>query len=140
MRNKPIQVLRKIAFIAFYIIVLTTNLSAQDLGYIRKSLCKYYALDEQKLDEWRNDSTGCNGKRSNYIKKIFDNKMLIGMPKSIFFIFFGAPNKIEKEDKCIYFVTIDCDKNKKQIPDTEYYYLVVEFKDNKVELIIERVT
>ncbi|MEO7306608.1 MAG: hypothetical protein ABIR78_02410 [Ferruginibacter sp.] len=132
--------IRKAILMSFFLFAIMSCLSAQDIGYIRKYLGKYYLLNEKKLSDWRNDSTGCNRKRIGYLEGIFDNKMLIGMPKSLFLVFFGKPNLITKEGDFTYFVTIECDKNKKQIPDKDYYYLIVVFKDNKVELFVDRVT
>jgi hypothetical protein len=127
----------------FFTIILISKsycFSQNDDDCIRKSLGKYYSLDIKKLQEWRNDSTGCNGKRSETLQNISGNKLLIGMPKNIFFIFFGKPNEIENGGSCIYYITITCDKNKKQISNTDYYYWVIVFKDDKVEMMLSRLT
>jgi hypothetical protein len=130
-----------IIVVCHFLFASTALVFGQDINLIRNSLGKYYGLGGKSLIEWRNDSTGCNGKRSNSLSEIFDNKLLIGMPKDLFLVFFGNPNRIDKDGEVfIYYVTITCDKSKKQINNTEYFYLIVGFKDGKVELIERQIT
>jgi hypothetical protein len=132
---------KKIIVICYIVFMGGASVSAQDINLIRKSLGKYYGLDGKSVLEWRNDSTGCRGKRSSSISEIMDNKLIIGMPKSLFVVFFGNPNRIGADGEAfIYYVTITCDKNNRQVNDTEYFYLVVFFKDGKVEVIERQIT
>jgi hypothetical protein len=133
--------MKQVFFILFFF-YSSLNLVGQDLSCIRKTIGKYYGINDNKvLEEWRNDSTGCKGNRLICLNLIIENKLLIGMPKTLFYVLFGIPNKCDKDEtECTYYVTITCDKKRKQIDNTDFMNLLVAFKNGKVEQFVMQIT
>jgi hypothetical protein len=92
------------------------------------------------LSVWRADTNGCKQKRGAYARDLEKNKLLIGMPKKLFLLFFGNPDSKTDEGICIYGINSDCDKAMKRLPDTGFMNLLILFNDDKVKLVTIQIT
>lgn len=57
--------------------------------------------------EWNSDSTGCLGKRYNYVRNKSFLLSILGIKKEYFLIFFGTPN-FEFKDPIFFLIEMNC--------------------------------
>ena len=81
-------------YICLLVIILSVNANAysQDENYLRKNISSFYGLNNKELELWRKDINGCMGFREKFVDTLPNNKLIIGMPKKLFFILFGKPD------------------------------------------------
>jgi hypothetical protein len=124
----------KILFLILFIVMHSIHVFSQDTDCIRKNIPVLYGLDGWQLKLWRCDSNGCWGNRSVYVYEVLKKeKNIIGMPKALFFILFGNPDRYNHKDELYsYYSDAKCDGNNKHLDDSGFKIIVFEFVDGKL--------
>ena len=125
--------MRQQIYLLLIILTTNTNVYSQDSSFINKNISSFYGLNSRELELWRKDINGCKSFRSKLVDTLPKNKLIIGMPKKLFFILFGKPDITNSQDEIYtYYSGCTCDKEGKHLKNTEFIMMIFLFVDGKL--------
>ena len=124
--------MKRILIIIILVTLASVDSYSQDINCIRK-IATLYSLNATKMELWRSGRNGCFGNRCDYYDSIYKNKMIIGMPKKLFDILFGKPDrKSDTGDSYTYECCNTCNKKGEITSDGTEVSVAFFFVDGKL--------
>lgn len=124
----------KLIFFITLLFLLRFTSYSQSCSCVQKEISKLYALNDSLLSIWRGDQHGCLQKRINIIDSIFIKDILVGMPKSVFLLLYGEPDRVTQEGVLVYENVNECINNKQPTKETYGIEMTIIFIDNKLSV------
>ena len=120
----------KKTFFLICIMLMCLKSNSQNPKICLDTIVKYYDLNLKELSQWKKDVNGCKKFRFSYTGLLLKNKLIMGMPKKLFFDLFGKADVTGEDDIYIYFANCNCDKKQKHINGSEITQIIFRFNYN----------